>query len=98
MSSLKEFIFKSQTSIDHIVTAVTESSVKCYVVVASEMIKKFFIQACPAIAGQVLTLSDIELLKTSELDNYSIIWHDSVVSLATKEILSTKSQNDFMEE
>ncbi|MCB1711870.1 MAG: hypothetical protein KDH96_05165 [Candidatus Riesia sp.] len=98
MSSLKDFIFNSQTSIEHIITAVTESSIKCYVVVANEMIKKYFINTCPAITGQVLTLSDIELIRSTDLGNYCIIWHDSIISLATKEMLSTKAQNDFMEE
>lgn len=97
MSAIKEFIYSSSRDIDHIITAVTQSQIKCFIVVANEMIKRFFVNTCPAIAGQVLTLRDIDDLRNLN-EPYNVIWHDSVVSLATKEILTTRSTNDFMDE
>lgn len=96
MSNINSFIYNSSRDVDHIITAITQSKNKCFLIVSNSMIQQFFIKACPAIASQVLTLKEIELFRDTS-EPYSLLWHDSVVSLATKELLTTNSTNDFMD-
>ena len=95
MDALKTFIDKSSIDISHIVELVNTSDKKFIIVVGNEMIKRYFCNTFPAVTANVITLAEIERFTSSE--PYTIIWHDSVLTLAAKVGLSTSSMNDFME-